>query len=191
MLDTMVSQVKHRLNATWRMTDKDGNPVKLFQDNALFRFLIKHNIVSPLFPKIPVLLGHWSYEKKVKNLVTNAGLAALAAKLTAYSAVADFAYIALGTGTVAAAATDTTLGTEITTGGLGRASGTSGLKTTTVTNDTATLTKTFASTGTFAVTESGVLNAASTGTLLCRQVFSAINLVSGNNLQIEWDIAMS
>ncbi len=190
MLDKLFSQVNHRLNAKWRMTDKDGNPVKLFQDNFLFRFLIKHNIVSPMFPKIPLLLGYWSYSKKVSNLVTNAGKAGDAARLMA-SAVAAFTYIALGIGTTAAAATDTALGSEITTGGLARTTGTVGSKTTTVTNDTATLTNTFTASGSFAVTESGVLNAASGGTLLAHQVFSAINVVSGNNLQIEWDIQAS
>jgi len=38
------------------------------------------------------------------------------------------------------------------------------------------------------VTESGVLNDASTGTLLARQVFSAINVASGDSLQITWKI---
>jgi hypothetical protein len=63
--------------------------------------------------------------------------------------------------------------------------------TTTTTNDTAQLTNTFSVTGTVAVTESGVLNAASTGTLLCRQVFTAINVVSGDSLALTWKVQAS
>jgi hypothetical protein len=58
--------------------------------------------------------------------------------------------------------------------------------TTDVTNDTAQLVYTFTVTGTAAVTESGVFNAASSGVLLARQVFSAINVVNGDSLQITW-----
>ena len=60
--------------------------------------------------------------------------------------------------------------------------------TTTVTNDTAQVTKTFTVTGTFAVTEAGLLNASSAGTLLCRQVFSAVNVLNGDSLQITWKV---
>lgn len=58
--------------------------------------------------------------------------------------------------------------------------------TTDTTNDTAQLVATFTFTGSFAVTETGVLNAASVGTLLARQVFGAINVASGDSLQITW-----
>ena len=37
-----------------------------------------------------------------------------------------------------------------------------------------------------AKTESGVFNAASNGTLAARQVFAAINVASGDSLQITW-----
>lgn len=184
----MTAQLNYRLNAIWRMTDKEGNKVKLFQDNALFRFLMKKGIVSPLFPKIPFILGKWSDEKRVRNLVTNAGFAAQAGRLNGSTADAAFNYIAIGIGTTAAAATDTALGSEITTGGGARTAATCARKTTTVSNDTATLVNTFTFTGSFAVTESGVFNASTAGTLLCHQVFSAINVANGNNLQIEWDV---
>ena len=45
---------------------------------------------------------------------------------------------------------------------------------------------TFNFTLSFAVTESGVLNAASLGTLLARQTFSAINVANGDSLQVTW-----
>lgn len=102
-----------------------------------------------------------------------------------------FDYIAVGTGTTAATATDTTLETEVTNLGLTRAAGTGTSVTTNVTDDTAQFLKSFTVTGAAAVTESGVLNAASTGTLLCRQTFSAINVANGDTLQITWKVTVA
>jgi hypothetical protein len=50
---------------------------------------------------------------------------------------------------------------------------------------------TFNFTGTFAVTESGVLNAGAAGDLLSRQVFSAINVVNGDSLQVTWKVTVA
>lgn len=130
----------------------------------------------------------------VKNLVTTAGKARVADLLISdvgSAAPAFFDYIAIGTGTNAAAAGDTTLQTEITTSGGQRANATGTRVTTTVTNDTAQLVVTFNFTGSFAVTESGVFDDGVTGTLLCRQVFSAINVASADSLQVTWKIAVS
>jgi hypothetical protein len=135
--------------------------------------------------------GKVKEKRTIRNKIVNAGLAAIAGLLLSDVSVDDFDYIAVGTGTDAAAAGDTTLGTEITDSGLERAAGTGTRETTTVTNDTAQLTKTFTVTGTKAVTEAGILNAAAAGTLLARQVFSAINVVSGDSLQINWQIVFS
>ena len=175
-------------NVTYELKDKDGNIKPIFQENGLFRFLMNHNILSPHAPKIPFLLGHWSTEKKVPNLMTNAGFAGVASRINGSGAEAAFTYIATGTGTTAAAAADTTLQTELSTLGLSRVSATASRVTTTQTNDTAQLATTFTVTGTAAVTESGALNAASAGVLLCRQVFSAINVVNGDSLTITWKV---
>jgi hypothetical protein len=102
-----------------------------------------------------------------------------------------FDYVAVGTGTTTATATDTTLETEITDSGLARAAGTGTSATTNVTDDTAQFLKSFTVTGSKAVTESGILNAASTGTLLCRQTFSAINVANGDTLQITWKVTVA
>ncbi len=130
-------------------------------------------------------------ERVVKNLITNAGLAAVAGLILTDVSVNDFDYIAIVTGTTAANAADTTLETEITTNGGQRAAGTGTRTTTTQTNDTAQLVVTFNFTGSFAVTEAGVLNAGASGDLLCRQVFAAINVVSSDSLQVTWTIAVS
>lgn len=130
-------------------------------------------------------------ERIVKNLITNAGLAAVAGLVLTDVSVNDFDYIAIGTGTTAANAADTALETEITTNGGQRAAGTGTRVTTTQTNDTAQLVVTFNFTGSFAVTEAGMLNAGASGDLLCRQVFAAINVVSSDSLQVTWKIQVS
>lgn len=178
-------------NVRYELRDKNGNVKPMFQENALFRFLLKHGIVSPYAPKVPYLLGTWGTAKVLSNLVVNAGLAGTASRINGAGAEAAFTYIAIGIGTVAPAAGDTTLGSEITTGGGARANATASRVTTTVTNDTARLVHTFSFTAGFAVTESGVLNAASTGTLLARQTFSAINVASGDSLQVTWDFKVT
>ena len=69
-------------------------------------------------------------------------------------------HMAIGTGSTAAAAGDAALGNEA-----GRVS----LTSTTVTSNAVAYVATFgAGTGTGAITEAGILNASSSGTLLCR-----------------------
>lgn len=129
--------------------------------------------------------------REVKNLVVSAGKAGIASRINGSGAEAVFTYIAVGTGTNAAAAGDTTLQTETAASGLSRANGTASRVTTSVTNDTAQVTYTFTVSGSVAVTEAGLLNASSSGVLLARQVFSAINVVSGDSLTITWKIQVS
>lgn len=127
----------------------------------------------------------------VKNLITTVGKALIAGRINGSGAPAAATYLAVGTGTTAANASDTTLGTEITDSGLARVNATVSLVTTTTTNDTAQLLTTFTVTGTKAVTEAGILNASSSGTLLSRQVFSAVNVVNGDSLQLTYKVACS
>lgn len=129
--------------------------------------------------------------ERFKNLITNPGFAAIASRLNGDGAEAVFGYIAVGTGTTAAAVTDTALQTELSTSGLSRAAATASRVTTSVTNDTARFSKTFTVTGSAAVTEIGILNASSGGTLLCRRVFSAYNVVNGDELTVRYDIQAS
>lgn len=184
-------------NVEYVLTDSNGNVKPLFQENYLCRYLLKSGLLSPLWinrwyaPAIAPFLGRFRSCKKVRNGVTNDGLALVAGRINGSGSPAAATYIAVGTGTTAFAAGNTALETETATSGLSRAAGTVSLVTTTQTNDTAQVTKTFSVTGSVAVTESGVLNAASTGTLLCRQTFSAINVVNGDSLQVTWKVAVS
>lgn len=113
--------------------------------------------------------------RRVEDLLVNTGLAEVAGLLLTDVGGTAFDYIAIGTGTTAPAATDTALGTET-----HRVAATGSRVTTNVTNDTAQLVATFSGyTGSEAITEAGVFNAATGGTMLCRQTFSALN--------VDWD----
>jgi hypothetical protein len=186
-------------NVEYVLRDRGGNVKQLWTDNAFGRILLKtiramapaESYLATYGLRIPVLTGSWGAKRVIRNLVVTAGKAGVASRINGSGGEAAFTYIAVGTGTNAAAAGDTTLQTELAASGLSRASATASRVTTTVTNDTAQLVVTYTVTGTAAVTESGVLNAASTGTLLARQVFSAINVVNGDSLQITWKFAVS
>lgn len=203
-----VAQFDIHLNVEYQLRDKDGNLKPIFTDNKLnvaLLKLVRKFVKEPIAPeggvkpgllnhlaayglRIPLLTGSYGMSRNISNLMTNAGFASVASRINGSGGEAAHTYIAVGTGTTAAAAADTTLQTESTTNGLARANSTASRVTTTQTNDTAQLVNTFAVTGTVAVTESGVLNAASVGSLLCHQVFSAINVVNGDSLQITWKV---
>lgn len=189
-------QVRSADNVLYQVIGADGKVKPIFQENALAKALLKTGYLSPTWINtsysslISPFLGSWKSEKVIGNLITNAGFALAAGLLNGSGAPAAATYIAVGTGTTAAAVTDTALQTETATSGLSRAASTVSLVTTTVTNDTAQMLKSFSVTGTVAVTESGVLNASSSGTLLCHQVFTAINVVNGDTLQVTWKVQM-
>lgn len=174
-----------KLNVSYQVTDKSGSVKNIFQENFIWRFVKKYFNIS--LPQIPFLFGSFKDIKVVENLVTSAGKASAAGLLTG-DVTNYFDYIAVGTGTTGADVADTTLETEIADSGLTRAASTNSRVTTDVTNDTAQFVKAFSVSGTKAVTESGVFDASSSGTLLARQTFSAINVVSGDTLTITWKI---
>lgn len=153
----------------------------LFQTNVIWSLLYK------LFKKdykIPFITGYFTYKPIKSNLVTTRGKRAAVEQINGVT-TAPMTAIAIGIGAVAAAAADTALGSESTTNGTARGAATTSSVTTTTANDTAQWVKTFTLTGTFAITEEGLFdNNASAGNMLARQVFSAINLVSGDSLQI-------
>ena len=176
-------------NVSYVLRDEHGNVKPIFVANELGRAYMEEHKVSDL-TKLPEALmgslGTWEKEMDISNLVTNAGMAGVASRINGADAEAAFTYIAIGTDATAADVTDTTLGTEIAASGGSRAAATASRVTTDVTNDTAQLVHTFTFSGTLAIVESGVLNAASVGVLLAHQVFSAINVASGDSLQITW-----
>lgn len=121
-----------------------------------------------------------------ENLVVNTGLAHIAGRL--YDSPTAMSHIAVGTGTTAAAAADSALGTEVARVGLDSATNV----TTNVTNDTIQYIATFApGTGTAALTEAGIFNDPTTGTMLARTVFPVINKGAGDTLTITWKVTVA
>jgi len=130
--------------------------------------------------------GNIKDTREVKNVITNASLAEISGLVGNTGSKTAFTYLAVGTGTTAAEAADTALETEVADSGLERAAATVSQVTTTVTNDTLKLAKTFTVTGSVAITEAGALNAASDGTLLGHQVFAAVNVVNTDSFVLEY-----
>lgn len=122
--------------------------------------------------------------------IANAGRAVVSARLYG-TASAAYGAIGMGTDTTAFSASQTALIAGVGAGGsadsgvhvLATASVTASSVTTTVTNDTAQFVGTVSISGTIAVTEAGLFNADTNGTMLMRQTFSAVNVVSGDSIQ--------
>ena len=173
-------------NVEYQLKDADGNIKPLFQLNKVGSLLRKAGIISPNVTSF--LFGNFVDKMVIANLITTLGVAGIAARINGSGSPAAYVYVTLGLGTTAAADADTILESEITTSGGARASASVSVVTTDTAGDTAQLQNTFnfTSGGTFAICESGVLNAASAGTLLAHQVFSAINVASGDSLQVTW-----
>jgi hypothetical protein len=126
--------------------------------------------------------GNVKQEVVVPNLVVTTGKNLIASRLKDTTDAA-MSHMAIGTGSTAAAAGDTALGSEA-----GRVALTS---TTVTTNSVAYVASFGAGTGTGAITEAGLLNASSGGTLLCRTVFSVINKGAADTLGITWTVTVS
>ena len=164
--------------AAWWL-EKASKP--MFRSNNVWK-LIKSVFNVDL--QIPLLTGYWTLNPIADNLVTTRGKRVVADQLGG-TTTAPVTAIALGIGATAAAAGNTALESEITTNGGARGAATITNTTTTTTGDTEQWVRSFTFSGSFAVTEEGLLdNNASGGNLLARQVFSAINVQSGDILQI-------
>jgi hypothetical protein len=117
-----------------------------------------------------------------KNLIVTNGKNFIASRM-AGTASAVMSHMAVGTGTNAATVTDTALNTQ---------NGIVELTSTTATDNTVTYTATFpAGTGTGALTEAGIFNAASAGAMLCRTVFPTINKQAADSISITWVVTIS
>ena len=126
--------------------------------------------------------GQVKAEHDFKNLVVTVGKNFVASRMVG-TASAIMSHMAIGSGTTAAAAGDTTLQSE-----LGRVTLTSA----TATGAVATYTATFpAGTGTGAVTEAGIFNAGTSGTMLCRTVFSVVNKGADDAMSVTWTVTIS
>lgn len=125
-------------------------------------------------------------QETVDNLVVATGRYHIADQLAGLSAAA-MAYMAIGTGTTAASATDTALETELDRNAL--TSKTQGSSTDA--NKVTYVADWAAGDGTGAITEAGIFNSASAGDMLCRSVFSVKNKASGDSLTMTWVLTIS
>lgn len=120
----------------------------------------------------------------VPNIITTAGKTHIASRMQNASATA-MSHMELGTGTTSPAAGDTTLETIV-------SGSRQSLTSWTASTNTITAACTFAaSVGTGALTEAGILNASSGGTLLARTTFSVINKAAADSLTVSWTITIS
>jgi hypothetical protein len=127
--------------------------------------------------------GNIKEERKEENLVVSAGLNFICSRMKDTTDGA-MSHMGLGSGTTAAAAGDTDLGSLL---GAREA-----LDSTTVSTNTITYVSSFeAGDATGAVTEAGIFNASTSGTMLCRVVFAAINKASDDTMGVTWTITLS
>lgn len=120
-------------------------------------------------------------EQRATNLVVTTGKNFTASRMVGVASNV-MSHMAIGAGTTAAAVGDTALGSE-----LGRVA----LTASTAVNNVVTYTATFgAGTGTGAVTEAGIFNAASAGTMLCRVVFAVVNKGANDTIAITWTVTV-
>jgi hypothetical protein len=125
--------------------------------------------------------GQVKDQREIKNLVVTTGKEFIAARMVGTPTA--MSHMALGSNNTAADAGDTALGTE-----LGRVS----LASAAASGAVVTYTASFpAGTATGAVVEAGVLNASSSGTMLCRTVFAIVNKGVDDAMSVTWAITVS
>ncbi|RMD71944.1 MAG: hypothetical protein D6822_02175 [Cyanobacteria bacterium J149] len=151
----------------------------LFKENVLWKLF--HKLFN-LDLKIPVLFGNWTLDGVAHNTITDVGKQ-ISAQQVGGTTTTPVTAIAIGTGTP----TTTALGAEI-----ARAAATVTNTTTTTTGDTEQWVHTFSFSGSYAITEEGLFdNNTSGGNMLASQSFSAINVTSGDSLQITHKVVYS
>lgn len=124
--------------------------------------------------------------REIKNLVVNTGLGHITSRLLGTSSNV-MSHMALGSGTTAAAAGDTALQSQLGSRKALTSSTQSGSN-----NESIVYVATFsAGEATGAVTEAGIFNASTSGTMLCRTVFSVVNKAAGDTLQVTWTLTFS
>ena len=125
-------------------------------------------------------------QREVKNLVVDAGLAYIISRMLNTSK-SVMSHMALGSGTTAAAASQTDLGTT-----LGSREALTSSTITGSNNEKIVYVATFdAGDATGAVAEAGVFNAATSGDMLCRTVFSVVNKQADDTLSVTWTITLA
>lgn len=124
----------------------------------------------------------------MNNIITNASLAVFSGLAGNTGSQTAFTYLAVGTSTTAVASSQTALQAEITDSGLARASATVSRVTTTQTNDTLQLVKSWSVTGTKTIEEIGVFNASSSGVMAGRKLTGSKAVENGDTVNATYQI---
>ena len=126
--------------------------------------------------------GNQKDYRKIENVVVAVGKQIIAARLVG-NTIAIPSHMAVGTDATAAATSQTALGGE-----LGRVV----LDSTARASNVLTYVATFpAGTATGALAEAAILNASSTGNMLCRTTFSVVNKAVGDSIVITWNVTVA
>jgi len=127
--------------------------------------------------------GNIKDSREINNLVVSAGLEFICSRMAGASA-SVMSHMALGSGTTAASAGQTDLVSVL--------GSREALDSSTASSNTITYVSSFeAGEGTGAVTEAGVFNASSSGTMLCRTVFSVVNKEADDTMSVTWTITLT
>lgn len=127
--------------------------------------------------------GNVKDSREIHNLVVNAGLEFICSRMAGTSADV-MSHMALGSDTTAAAAGQTDL--------LSILGAREALDSTTASSNTITYVSSFeAGEGTGAVTEAGIFNAVTSGTMLCRTVFAVVNKAADDTMSVTWTITLT
>jgi hypothetical protein len=120
--------------------------------------------------------------QEIPNLVVTDGKEFVASRMKDATTTA-MSHMAVGTGSTAAAAGDSALGSE---------ADRNALTSTTVSGADITYVATFAAgEGTGALTEAGLFNASSSGDMLCRTVFPVVNKGQNDQMSVTWTVTVS
>jgi len=127
--------------------------------------------------------GNVKDSREINNLVVSAGLTYICSRMADASA-GVMSHMALGSGTTAAAAGDTDLESIL--------GSREALDSTTASSNTITYVSSFeAGEGTGAVTEAGIFNAATSGTMLCHVIFPVVNKQADDTMSVTWTITLT
>jgi len=146
----------------------------------------QHDKLSSLKGHLDIVLkdenGNIKQRVETHNLVVTTGKNHIADQLSSTPGEAAMSHMAIGTGTTSPVVGDTTLETELDRNAL------------TSFTDSANVVTYVASwaagEGTGAITEAGIFNAASSGTMLARTTFSVVNKGASDTLQITWTLTV-
>ena len=126
--------------------------------------------------------GNQKDYRKINNLVVAVGKETIASRMVG-NTTAIMSHMAVGSSNTAAATSQTALGTE-----LGRVA----LDSSTRASNTITYVATVpAGTGTGSITEAGILNASSSGNMLCRTAFGVVTKAAGDTVIITWNVTVA